>query len=91
MPGPDPARRFGPSRHPISEPNPELEPDGVLGRRDITRGLAPRRLEIDLEPRIAPRRRGQPPAEAVLPLLVREPEPQSFGVAAHQSPNAANP
>ena len=53
MPGPDPALRFGPSRHPISEPDSELEPDGVLGRRVVVGGLPATRPEPELEERMA--------------------------------------
>ena len=52
-------------RPPILEPDPEREPDGVLGRRVVTRGLAPRRFIDQAAAGPLPSRR-HPEPDAVL-------------------------
>ena len=70
-----------PSRPPISEPNAALEPYGDLGRR----------VEIDLEPQVAPDRRGRPPAESVIPRAASESPKTRLGVPVNRPPTCVSP
>ena len=61
-------RRFGASRHPISEPGPELEAHAVLGV--VVGGLAAGGVEADLEAGVAPEDRTEPSTDAVIACSV---------------------
>ena len=61
-------RRFGASRHPISEPGPELEAHAVLGV--VVGGLAAGGVGADLEAGVAPEDRTEPSTDAVIACSV---------------------